>query len=58
MIANHGIRDFGGFAETKTYCPKFLRVLNSGQLLHGHLIQICEYVGLTPMISCKVLGLG
>jgi hypothetical protein len=35
MTANHGIRDFGSFAETKTYCPKFLRVLNSGQLLHA-----------------------
>ena len=51
MTVNPGIRDFGSFAETRTSQPQFLRALNSGQLLHGHLIQICEYVGLTPMTS-------
>jgi len=35
MIANHGIRDFGSFAETRASQPQFLCVLNSGQLLHG-----------------------
>jgi hypothetical protein len=58
MTVNHGIRDFGSFAESRTSEPQCLRALNSGQLLHGHPIQICEYVGLTPMIGCKVLGLG
>ena len=35
MIANHSIRDFGSFAETRASQPQFLCVLNSGQLLHG-----------------------